>query len=79
MKSELIKENETEQEIVFPCLMHAKTTTLVVMANKPNGGTFSGQVMIEDTISPKGLLYNFWDSQSFYPLPKGQKIILEND
>lgn len=77
MKSELIKENE--QEIAFPYLAEASNGAIFIVNNHFNGYEFEGICVKSGGGNYLGQIGSKFSLQLITPLPKGQKIILEND
>lgn len=81
MKTEILIPEEKEPEIVFPCLMKAKHSDLIVLMTGIDKSEDYIGVGIIDSIDTKniGLYFNKWNKDAFYVLEKGTKVILEND
>lgn len=81
MKVTIETNEEKEQEITFPCLMHnSEENGLIIfaigMSENPEG--IKGVVVREDNWNKLGKYSSHWNERILKPLPKGTKVILEN-
>jgi len=75
MKVTIEKTEETTNAIKYPCLMESGSGTIILFSRRCTGTVISSETLCY----PIGYQSDEWAMDSFEVLPKGTKIILENE
>jgi hypothetical protein len=79
MKVKLILPEKKSNDITFPCLMQTKVGRIVLMNKEHEGTVIKAEKKAENNLILFGRYSDRWDMTAFTPLPKGSKVILEQE